>query len=81
MCSASGSSPCEPRIDPASLASDAIRNGASLMYARRVQPGIGFDAARALIADYVFSCTARATSLRLPHTEEAGQRQAGRGEQ
>jgi hypothetical protein len=26
MCSTSGSSPCEPRIDPASLADDAIRN-------------------------------------------------------
>ena len=30
MCSTSGSSPCEPRIDPASLADDAIRNGATM---------------------------------------------------
>jgi site-specific recombinase XerD len=30
MYSASGSSPCEPRIDPVSLADDAIRNGATL---------------------------------------------------
>jgi hypothetical protein len=34
MCSTSGSSPCERRIDPASLAADAIRNGASLHQVR-----------------------------------------------
>ena len=30
MCSTSGSFPCEPRIDPASLADDAIRNGTTM---------------------------------------------------